>query len=842
MVSDVIRLARSRFAKITDTLFSGDALPPSRRALRRYFTHHRLSDLLPWETWDPATRLYHNADSLGIVLECVPATTLSEENTRTLAGIFSQSLPPGTGFQFVLWASPTVMPALTEWARARLGEKPNRDPALPASRREGVFAALARRRVGYLASGSHRSLLGDQPMLIRDYRLMISVTLPKPRQDEAVMAIESAQQLAKSLLGTLQAAGIHARELDADGFVDFVEDILNPRDPGEPKRDRATWDDSRRLAEQAVRPDTAVLVEADRLDINGFDVQCLSVANYPKQWASWNMDEMIGDFFQNVRRYPCPFLLTANVFIPNQVSARQMAKAKSARATQATQSPLARYVPSWHDKKAEWDYVLHKVDEGYTLCKVQHQLVLFSPRGEGTVQANQVRGLLKAKGWDCVIDRYIQIHALLGALPMTLSQAFFDDMTLFRRPRTMLTWTAANLLPVIADWKGMGSPLMQLVSRRGQLFNWDPFANNDGNYNIAVAARSGSGKSFYVQEMAMSLLATGGRAWIIDAGESYKWICQLLDGEYMEFSSDSAICLNPFTHITDWADGIAMLKPLLLQMAFPGGQYTQAHVSILEQALNAVWHEHGTGGSITRVAEHLERSDDSRARDIATHLYPYTSAGMHGRWFEGPANIRFDNPLMVLELSGLNNKPDLQAVILMLLMMRIAQSMYAGDRSHRKICIIDEAWRLLGAGNSAAFIEEGYRVARKYNGSFCTITQGINDYYKSGPARAALENSDWVVLLRQKEESIQQIKEEKRLAMSGFKERALISLRTVNGAYSEMMINGPQGWAVGRLVVDPFAGKLYSTRAQDFTQITRMIEQGLSIEQAVSRLAGLEEA
>ncbi len=841
MVTEAIKRARSKLNRLTDSLFAGDALPPSRRSLRRYFAHHRLSDLLPWEYWDPNTGLFHNADSIGIALECVPATTLTEENTRTLAGIFTQSLPDGTGFQFTLWASPTVMPALTEWARARTGSKPDGDPSSHASRREGVFAALARRRVGYLATGSHRSLLPDQPMLVRDYRLVISVSLPKPSEDESVMAIETARQLAKSLLGTLQAVGIQAREMTADDFVDFVEDILNPRNPHDPKRETVAWDETRLIRDQAVRPDTAVLVEADRLDINGFDVQCLSVNTYPKQWAAWNMDELVGDFFQNVRRFPCPFLLTANVFIPNQVSAKQVAKAKSARATQATQSPLARYVPSWHDKKAEWDYVLHKVDEGHTLCKVQHQMVLFSPRGEGTVQANQVRGLLRAKGWDFVIDRYIQIHALLGALPMTLSKPYFDDMTLFRRPRTLLTWTAANLLPVVADWKGMGSPLMQLLSRRGQIFHWDPFANDDGNYNIAVAARSGSGKSFFVQELAVSLLATGGRAWIIDAGESYKWICKLLHGEYMEFSSNSSICLNPFTHITDWADGIAMLKPLMLQMAFPSGQYTQAHVSILEQALNAVWHKHGTEGSITRVAEHLERSDDSRARDIATHLYPYTSAGMHGRWFEGPANIRFDNPLMVLELSGLNNKPDLQAVVLMLLMMQIAQSMYAGDRSHRKICIIDEAWRLLGAGNSAAFIEEGYRVARKYNGSFCTITQGINDYYKSATARAALENSDWTILLRQKEESIQSLKEEKRLALSGFKERALVSLRTVNGAYSEMMINGPQGWAVGRLTVDPFAGKLYSTKAQDFTHITRMIEQGLSIEQAVSRLAGLEE-
>lgn len=88
---------------------------------------------------------------------------------------------------------------------------------------------------------------------------------------------------------------------------------------------------------------------------------------------------------------------------------------------------------------------------------------------------------------------------------------FVEEMRILGRLRTFLTWSCINTAPVIAEWKGTGTPLLMLLGRRGQIMHIDPFDNKKGNFNVAVAAASGAGKSFFTQEMVTSLLGTGGR-------------------------------------------------------------------------------------------------------------------------------------------------------------------------------------------------------------------------------------------------------------------------------------------------------------------------------------------
>jgi len=169
-------------------------------------------------------------------------------------------------------------------------------------------------------------------------------------------------------------------------------------------------------------------------------------------------------------------------------------------------------------------------------------------------------------------------------------------------------------------------------------------------------------------------------------------------------------------------------------------------------------------------------------------------------------------------------------------MYRISQAMYH-DRARRKLVIIDEAWDLMRSPAAADFIEHGYRRARKYNGAFLSAAQSVGDFHANPSALAALENSDWSLLLRQKAERVRQLAGENRLELDDAERRMLLSLRTRRDRYSEILVRSEQGSGVGRLLVDPFARMLYSSAPEDYEAIRRLIDAGVPVAEAVERIA-----
>jgi len=778
----------------------------------------RFSSILPYMAYDHDD-IFQNEDGYGFVLEATPQTGADMEMARILTSLLTLGWPADTGIQVHMYASPNVRNQLAAWAGCRKGEEND------SYRMEGVFRTLVRRRVDFILSGTKKSLFKNMPFLIRDYRLFLSFTLPGRMTDkERIRLIE----LRRGAEAVMNGAHLPSYRVNADSFITLMAEILNQ----ESYDKNLQYDSGKFIRNQIINYDTTIDVEADHLLVNEqTEIRMMSVKNYPEEFPLWSMGGLIGDMFQFNLQHQCPFWFTLGIHLPDLESAKAGAQMKAARSTHDAETPMAKFLPDFALKKRDWDVVMHSLAEGHSMVKLYHQLVLFAPKGYGTQAEQAARSVFRSKNWELCTDHYMQLQGFLTAMPMSLSKDTWSDIKRMERFSTKTTGNAMHMAPLLADWKGTGTPTIALYSRRGQTMMFDLFDNKEGNYNVAIAAASGSGKSFLLNEITCSYLGIGGRVWIIDVGRSYEKLCHLLGGEFIEFTPEANICINPFSHVIDINEEMSLLKPLLAKMAAASRQTNDLENSMLEEAIRECFSQHGNDMTITHISLFLSNQDDPRTKDLARMLLPYTKNGMYGRYFEGRSTLNFDNNFIVLELEELKSKKDLQALVLMIVMYEIQQAMYMGERGQRKVCIIDEAWDLMQSAGE--FIETGYRRVRKYGGAFVTATQSIGDYYKYPASLAAFENSDWLLLLRQKKESVEQLTESGRLKVDDHMKRMLMSLKTSHGEYSEVYVYSSAGNGIGRLIVDPFSELLYSSKAEDFAAIKHKTDQGFSIEDAV---------
>jgi len=172
--------------------------------------------------------------------------------------------------------------------------------------------------------------------------------------------------------------------------------------------------------------------------------------------------------------------------------------------------------------------------------------------------------------------------------------------------------------------------------------------------------------------------------------------------------------------------------------------------------------------------------------DIGQQLWPFTSAGEYGRFFNGPNNCDLDNPLVILELQQLSGRVHLQRVVLLQIMYQVQQAMDNLPRDMPKILLIDEAFSLLASNETSKFIVAWYRQLRKFGATAMVCTQSINDFYDSNGSEAIIENSAHMWLLSQKSDSLAILEQNNRLPISESAMRLLKTVHTVPGEYSEV--------------------------------------------------------
>lgn len=825
MIDRLIAISNEWGGKIANVV--GDYTPAglmrstNKASVASHYDHHFVSKLLPYETYHPETSLFINKRSAGFILETTPLIGSSEEIENILSSIITDILPTNADMQFLLIASPKVGNALDAFERARSGD--------------AMFAWLAEKRTDYLKNGAFDSISRHSSLMIRNFRLLISLSVPLTHDYEGELI-----GLRDDLQSSLQSINMRSEPLNAQDFLSVMSDLITPTRSIYPNQ--VQWNELDSLALQMTQPEWRMQVKPDSIHFSSDEAAvescCLTVREFPHKATQWKVTENLGQLFNSTLQIPCPFVVSFTIRKIDNEKSRADSQIKVMSKESTAKSPLAKFKPSVSKEYEDWEFIRGRLSEGDCLVKTFYQVIIFAEPNKIHACERRVRDLYRANGWKLKKESFLQLQSWLAMLPFMMTEGLFKDLKYFGRLKTMTAFNAVNIAPLQGEWTGTQTASLLLPGRRGQIAFWNPFDNESGNYNMAITAAPGKGKSAFTQDYINAILAAGGRVWVIDAGRSYEKTCLNFNGQFIEFTQHSRICLNPFSTITDINESIIMLKPLLASMARPVRGATEEELSYIEQAIKASWELKRNQATITTISEWLADRSEPICKNLSHLLFSYTKDGIYAPFFEGACTVDFENRYIVMELQELKAKKDLQRIVLQVLIYLISQKMYLTGRKEIKSCIIDESWDLFDSDDiaTAKFIEAGYRTARKFRGNFVSIAHSITDFYKNAMSRAAFDCADFKIILGQTEEAINKLKRENIMDIDGFTERLLKSLKLTKD-YSECVIKSPSGMSVHRIIFDPYSRILYSTKGEEFEAVNQLVASGTPLIDAIQQVA-----
>lgn len=794
----------------------------------------RACQFCPVQAYDEQSKLFLCDDStLGFAFECVPLAGGDQHTKERIEQLVAGDYPPGTIMQFFLYRSPDIEPQLNALARIRQDHM------------DGPLAGVVKQRIDFLRAHTKKNIHGRSFSggdydcgRIQESRLIVSIKIPfegkEPKESDVVLT----KTWETKTESALSSVGLWPYALSASRYIRLMQSIINwsPNATWRSMPVMGEWEEDKTISAQIFDP-TTDLVIADKSTLQLGEhcfVKVMSAKRIPDAFFFTEAMKYVGNTMGGNDKLTINYAVCCNVFFPVTQSEKSKLETKRTWTVNQAVGPMLKFVPVLADKKHSFDILSESFQKGAKPIRMTFSVLLFSDSRKAVERA----AVSAQSYWDTMHfhlmeDYFITAPMFQNCLPLCAEKEAVFHLD---RYKTMTTRELPVLLPVFGEWKGTGTFHVALISRNGQLMSLS-LHDSDTNKNAVIAAESGSGKSFLLNEIIVSYLSEGAQVWVIDAGKSYKKLNEQLDGDFLQFDEASKICLNPFELIDDWKEDEDTISALIAAMASEKEKLSDFQMAGLKQILKRLWETKGQAMTVDDIAAECLGHTEQRMHDIGQQLFSFTSKGGYGQYFHGHNTMRFENPFTVLELDELQGRTHLRQVVLMQLIFQIQREMYLGERNRKKIMIIDEAWDLIKSGPVSVFIEHGFRKFRKYGGSAIIATQSLNDLYENPVGRAIVENANMMLLLGQKPETIASIRDSGRLVLSEAGFNLLSTVASVGGVYSEIFVkSGHIGVGVGRLIVSNFEKMLFSTAPEDVTAIENYTNRGLNVTDAINHV------
>jgi type IV secretory pathway VirB4 component len=351
-----------------------------------------------------------------------------------------------------------------------------------------------------------------------------------------------------------------------------------------------------------------------------------------------------------------------------------------------------------------------------------------------------------------------QDHGFLSTMPM-----FHDKLQVWRN---MDTTSLAMTFPFSTASLTRNEGILYGINQHdGSLIIFDRFTLE--NSNSVILGKSGGGKSFLVKLESLRLLMMGVDVIILDPENEYSAACRSMGGEFVEFSATSQYKINPFelpedsTEPDELQNKILDLHSLLTVML---GEITPTQDALLDRALVSAYQNRGIVPDPTTFknpAPYLEDlykaflgMETEEARLLAERLEKYIRGSAAGI-FNQKSTFDIKNPFTVFGIRDLeeNLRPIAMYIVLDYIWNRIKKE------RKRRVLIVDEAWYLIKNKDSASYLKNFAKRARKYGMGLTTITQDVEDFLSTEDGKAIITNSSLQIILKQSTAAVDKIAE-----------------------------------------------------------------------------------
>ena len=218
-------------------------------------------------------------------------------------------------------------------------------------------------------------------------------------------------------------------------------------------------------------------------------------------------------------------------------------------------------------------------------------------------------------------------------------------------------------------------------------------------------------------------------------------------------------------------------------------------------------------------------------RALGARLHKWIEGGRYASMFDNPRDTLPIDRLQVFDFESMREYPSLLEPLLFYVLHRVNERVHdPAEAGSLKVCVMDEAWRLIQHPTLRAYVQEALKTWRKRNAAVLLATQSIDDFASADLLRTVVESCPTRLLLanpsmdRRQYADLFQMNEMELDVLSGLAPR------------QQVLLKRPSLAKVLTLRVDPKSYWIYTNTPIDNERVTAVLrEYGLA--EGIDRLA-----